>query len=398
MPVADTVWLSREASLKRLEEPCVYRRDRDDLYELTEDAFGFLERSVDGAPAAGADPEFLETCLAEGILVREPRPTREPGGPRRGPRIPASPPDLPSLRYLLVHLTRRCNLACAHCYLGEAQAVDLPLESLRTLLDDFEQGGGLRLLLSGGEPLLHPDFWKIDALLPSYDVRSVLLTNGTLIDDETAARLHTHEVQVSLDGTRAAHDTLRGDGSFDAAVAGLRAARRAGLEVSIASTVNALDLDDFDELAALADELDVWQWNIDVPSPAGRFAGRDDLWAPLDRAVPLLDHARPGGNHGGNDGHTCGAHLAAVLPDGAIVKCGLLADVHGGHADDGLQNAWRRLPHLQTATLDEPCRSCGMLESCRGGCRFRAGGLHSSRPDPVQCHRFGVLSATEGRP
>lgn len=383
VPLLSTVYLSPDVSLKRLESLYAYDRASDDLFELTDDAFAYLERARDGASVDDAEQEFLSTCLAEGILVEH-----EPA-PRRSP--PVAVGDRPSLRYLLVHLTRRCNLACRHCYLGEQAPVDLPVEQVRRLLIEFESGGGLRLLLSGGEPLMHPRFWEIDALLPQYDVRAVLLTNGTLIDRQTAARLHVHEVQVSLDGMEESHDQLRGEGSFAAALAGLRAAKAAGLQISVASTVSSLNLNDFDQLELLVHELDPWQWNIDVPARAGRLAERPGLQAPLAEAARVLDHAFASGSHGDNEGYLCGAHLAAVMPDGDVVRCGLLTEVRGGSVGDGLQKAWRALPHLHTSRLGEICRTCKALPECRGGCRFRAGGLLCEMPDPVQCHRFGIV-------
>jgi radical SAM protein with 4Fe4S-binding SPASM domain len=383
VPVAATVYLAPDVSLKRLETPCAYDRAADDLFELTDDAFAFLERALGGAPAADADPEFLAACLAEGILIEH-----DPGRRSDGRAAEAA---RPSLRYLLVHLTRRCNLACRHCYLGEAEAADLPVDQARPLIEEFAGGGGLRLLLSGGEPLMHPRFWEIDALLADVDVRAVLLTNGTLIDREVAERLHVHEVQVSLDGMEAAHDRLRGGGAFAAALAGLRAARAAGLQVSVATTVNRYNRRDFDELAALVRDLDAWQWNIDVPALSGRLGERPELLAPLAEAVRVQDHAFSSGSHGGDEGQLCGAHLAAVMPDGDLVKCGLLTDVRGGPIAGGLQAAWRALPHLPTTVLGDTCRACEALPTCRGGCRFRAGGLRCEAPDLVQCHRFGVV-------
>lgn len=383
---AVVVSLATDVSLKRLEAPCAYNRATDDLFQVNDDGFAFLERALAGAPAADADPEFLATCLAEGILVEA-----AAGAPARATAVTAVADAEPSLRYLLVHLTTRCNLRCGHCYLGDPAALDLPVELIAPLLDDFAGGGGLRLLLSGGEPLLHPRFHEINALLPDRDVRVVLLTNGTLLDRDTAARLNVHEVQVSLDGMEAAHDALRGTGSFAAALAGLRTAKAAGLQVSVASTVNALDVPDFDDLAELVHDLDVWQWTIDVPSDAGRFADRPDLHVPLGAAARVLHLSSPSGSHGDDEDYTCGAHLAAVMPDGAVCKCGLLPEVRGGNVRSGLQVAWRALPHQRTATLGEACRACAVLAECRGGCRYRAGGLLCEAPDPVQCYRFGVV-------
>jgi len=384
-----TVHLSPDVSLKRLEAPYLYHRGNDDLYEVSEEAFSFIERHRGHLPSRETEPEFLATCLEEGLLTRK--------KPTAGPGFRVGSGERPSLRYLLVHLTGRCNLRCAHCYAAEAGEDDLPFEALRRAFAEFEAGGGLRLLLSGGEPLLHRDFRRVDELLPGLNVRAVLLTNGTLLTPALARRLHVHEVQVSLDGMEESHDALRGPGSFSRARRGLDAAREAGLQVSVASTVNALNLRDFDRLAALVEALDVWQWTIDVPCPAGRMAGQTALEAPPAEAAGILERGFASGTHGDTFDYLCGAHLAAVMPDGRVGKCGLLPDEGGGRLDDGLTAAWRRIPHRTTASLGETCRSCRFLEDCHGGCRFRAGGAKSLAPDAIQCYRYGVLTATGRR-
>lgn len=384
-----TVYLSPDVSLKRLEAPYLYHRGRDDLYEVTEEAFSFIVRHRGHLPSQETEPEFLATCLEEGLFTWR-KPVAEP-------ELRVGAGERPSLRYLLVHLTGRCNLRCAHCYASEAGEDDLPFAALRRAFSEFEQGGGLRLLLSGGEPLLHPDFWRIDELLPGLNVRAVLLTNGTLLTAGLARRLHVHEVQVSLDGMQESHDALRGPGSFARAREGLEAAREAGLQVSVASTVNAFNLHDFDRLAALVEALDAWQWTIDVPCPAGRMARRPELAAPPLEAARVLDYGFASGTHGDTFDYLCGAHLAAVMPDGRVGKCGLLPDEGGGRLDDGLAAAWRLIPHGTTGSLGEPCRSCRVLEDCRGGCRFRAGGAKALAPDVIQCYRYGVMAATGRR-
>jgi radical SAM protein with 4Fe4S-binding SPASM domain len=225
----------------------------------------------------------------------------------------------------------------------------------------------------------------------------VLLTNGTLLTATLARRLHVHEVQVSLDGMEASHDALRGPGSFARARRGLEAAREAGLQVSVASTVNALNLGDFDRLATLVEALDAWQWTIDVPCRAGRMAGRPELDAPPAVAAEILERGFASGTHGDTFDYLCGAHLAAVMPDGRVGKCGLLPDEGGGRVDEGLAAAWRRIPQRTTGSLGATCRACRFLEDCRGGCRFRAGGAKSLAPDAIQCYRYGVPPATGRR-
>lgn len=372
------VYLSPDVSLKRLEANYVYNRATDDLYEVSEADFAFLQHCAAGATRDHIDEEFLSACLSEGVLEVTPA--------TRTRRTAEASRSLPSLRYLLVHLTWRCDLTCKHCLHGESRTDDLSVFRVRRMLEEFEAMGGLRLLLTGGEPLQYPHFWQLNEVLPSYDLRTVLMTNGAPLTPAAARRLHVQEVQVSLDGLESSHDALRGPGSFRAALAGLSAAREAGLTVSVASTVNALNVDEFDELASIVGEFDPWQWTIDVPAVAGRLAEHPDLQVDLPQAARALDLAMPATSHPGEGDWLCGAHLAAVLPDGSVVKCGLLTDVRGGTLDDGLQAAWEKLPHERVTSLAAPCSRCAYLEDCRGGCRFRARG---AGPDPVRCRRYG---------
>ncbi len=308
---------------------------------------------------------------------------------------PLHPSPRPSLRYLEVLLTDRCNLRCRHCYLGEAGSTDLSLSLLDRTLAEFAGLQGLRLLLSGGEPLLHPRFWEINQRLPRLPLRAVLLTNGTLVTPEAARRLAVREAQVSLDGMREGHDLLRGRGTFDLAVAGVRRLAEAGVAVSIATMIHRGNLEEFDELERLVRDLGAGAWTVDALCPAGRLAGQEGVAvAPGVAGRYLGKYGFGGGLHGSTPGQACGYHLAAVHPDGSVAKCGLFAEEAVGSVDEGLDRCWARVPH---PTLDElECyrvggSACSALADCRGGCRFRAleeGNILSR--DRYQCEARGM--------
>jgi len=313
-----------------------------------------------------------------------------------GVHPPVLPAPSPSLRYLEVLLTDRCNLRCRHCYLGEAGRNDLPLPLLDRALAEFGGMQGLRLLLSGGEPLLHPGFWELNQRLPAFPLRSVLLTNGTLVTREAAERLSVHEAQVSLDGLRAGHDSLRGRGSFDAAVAGIENLSRAGKAVSVATMIHSANLDEFPGLERLVRGLGVREWTVDALCLAGRLPGPGGVAvAPEVAGRYLGKYGFGGGMHGSSPGQACGAHLAAVHPDGRVAKCGLFAASPVGDLSEGLAACWGRVAHPSLAQLE--CSrvvegGCPHLSECRGGCRFRA--LEEGGPlarDRYQCESRGVL-------
>ena len=323
---------------------------------------------------------FVDFCLAEGLLVEAP--ARRPSLSRTRRRC------IPSLRYLLVHLTDRCTLRCKHCFIGPQTGTDLPFAEIVRLADEFAALQGLRFIVSGGEPLMHRHFWKLNERLPAYPFRSILLTNGTLLDREAARALRFHEVQVSLDGPQDAHDLLRGKGSFRRAIAALRHLAEAGVPISVASVVFAGNLERFDELEAILEEFPLRGWSIDVPCPAGAMADNPALLPDTARAAALMGRSYGGGFYGSSGGWACGAHLAAVMADGTIDKCGYFTGLRSGHVREGLAAAWADLPRWRLAELS--CR-CSHLAECRGGCRFRAqahGDLLG--PDPAMCHLRGV--------
>jgi len=282
----DWLALAPHAVLKRLETPALYDTRADELYELDEEGLRFLAGGPSRA-AAGRSPEtaaFVDYCLAEGLLV--------PAGAPTATAVPDTPPLTPSLRYLLVHLTDRCTLRCRHCFIGPQTGADLPFADLTRLADEFAALQGLRFIVSGGEPLMHRHFWRLNDRLPSYPFRSILLTNGTLLDKEAARTLRFHEVQVSLDGPQEAHDQLRGAGSFRRAIAALRLLAEAGVPISVASVVFAGNLERFDELESILREFPLRGWSIDVPCPAGSLADNPALLPDLS-LIHISEPTRP---------------------------------------------------------------------------------------------------------
>lgn len=376
--------LTRDCSLKLIEEPAVFNRATDELYFISDEAVPFLAACAEGAPTPDGDDaaQLVDFCLDEGIL--------EPVTAKIPRRLDLRQSPVPSLRYLLLHITDRCNLACAHCFQGApgASAEELDHTAIAAVLDEFEAMQGLRLMVSGGEPMLHPDFWELNADIADRDIRSILLSNGMKIDARTAAAINFNEVQVSIDGLGPSHDRLRGRGSFDRAVAAARALGAAGRQLSIATMIHAGNLGDFGLLEELVRGLGAREWSIDLPSLAGRLADNRELLVDPRQAGSLLNLAYGGAIHEPTAGYACGAHLMAVMANGAIARCGFYADTPVGTIADGLAGAWERIKRIPLGALE--C-DCEFLAECRGGCRFRAA-VHGGEfaVDPCQCYRYGV--------
>jgi MoaA/NifB/PqqE/SkfB family radical SAM enzyme len=135
----------------------------------------------------------------------------------------------------------RCNIACRHCFITCGPREDrVPLmtrERIEELLIEARTLGVKEFYFTGGEPMLHPEFFAIiERTLQEGPVH--VLTNGLLIDAAAAAQLrdlfararYSLELRVSLDGmTAEQNDPVRGRGTFARITAGLSELGRVGL-------------------------------------------------------------------------------------------------------------------------------------------------------------------------
>ncbi len=353
-------FLSDTCVLKWLEMPSVYNVITDELYELDKESFEFLKKCSSERGGCSENREFTDYCLEEGILVAN--------------RISGRRPLLvrlarPSLRYLELQITDRCNLKCRHCYIAEKGKHELAPADIEKILQEFEMMQGLRLLITGGEPLMHSSFKDINRMLPPFSFRKVLLTNGIMLKKEILEILNVHEIQISIDGLEGSHDLLRGKGTFRAALEAAENCLAKGFAVSVSTMVHPANLRDFDALEQLFRKMGIREWNVDVPSMAGRMKKNKNLYISPEEGGKYLSYGYGSGIHGGEPGFGCGLHLMAVSADGRGSKCTFYHDMPAGNISDGLAACWKKIAPVRLDALKCDCR---YLQQCRGGCRYRA--------------------------
>lgn len=132
-----------------------------------------------------------------------------------------------------LELTERCNLSCKFCY-NSQKPVDSPcvMEILQRLVEE----GVPEIVLTGGEPVLHPRFKDILRRCSPMFQKTMVQTNGTLIDDDVADLLEeneVYEVNISLHGSSMLHDALTmHESSHKDATAAIRRLIRRNVRVS----------------------------------------------------------------------------------------------------------------------------------------------------------------------
>ena len=187
-------------------------------------------------------------------------------------------PSENELRLVAWETTRNCNLSCVHCrasatcgpYTGE-----LETPGAYQLLDQIAEVGKPIVILTGGEPLLREDIFDITRYGTQLGLRMVMAPNGTLVTPAVAHEMKDAGIQrisISIDGSTAdQHDTFRGvPGAYTGAMDGINAAKNAGLEFQINTTITQLNRDQIPEILKLAEDIGAAALHIFLLVPTGR--------------------------------------------------------------------------------------------------------------------------------
>jgi radical SAM protein with 4Fe4S-binding SPASM domain len=197
-------------------------------------------------------------------------------------------------------ITAACNLRCVHCEAdaGRRAPAELSTEEALALAGDLALAGCRGVRLTGGEPLLRPDWPLLARRLTGFGVEVTLITNGLLLDGETLARAAdagVTGVAISLDGRREVHDALRLPAA--AGTSSRHAAARRALELVAASPLRAAAItqihrDNLADLQLLYEDLaglGVEVWQVQLAMPLGRLLRHRDAYLVRPADLPALE-------------------------------------------------------------------------------------------------------------
>lgn len=202
----------------------------------------------------------------------------------------------PVLRWLFFEITSRCNLRCKHCGSncsshGEALTVTDVRNTLKTLRSEHPV-----ICLTGGEPLLHPDFFEIANTVRDMGFLWGMTTNATMIDDRFALRLKESglsTVSVSLDGMESSHDSLRGQkGAWRLALRGIEALKNVGFEPQVTTVFHKNNFSDLEPLYSYLCKIGITAWRPINVEPIGRACESRDMLLEPEQLAALLSFIR----------------------------------------------------------------------------------------------------------
>ncbi len=337
------------------------------------------------------------------------------------------------------NITRRCNLACAHCYISAGSwhsgAEELPTKDCLRIVDQIlDANPSPMLILSGGEPLVRDDLETIAGHASAGGATVVVGTNGTGLTVERIASLKAAGVQgvaISIDSLDPRyHDRFRhGTGALRDTLAAVDRLTAARLDFIVQTTVTRGNRDELPELAAWAADRGAVSFNVYFLVETGRGEGmkgltpeeNDEVLAELllletkyrgrmmvrSKCQPqIMRHAweakratggtaaEPARPPTGGIGDSpllnyetrcpCGVHYCRITPEGKVTPCPYMPAVAGDLRESTFGEVWRgselfarlRAPERE---LGGKCGECEYGIVC-GGCRARA---YADTGDPL---------------
>lgn len=303
-------------------------------------------------------------------------------------------------------ITNECNLKCCHCIAdsGQNSNRELTLNEWYKIIDDLKENQVFLIDITGGEPLIHPNFFDILSYINSKQFKITLSTNGTLINKKTAKILKEMNVslaKVSLDGPDSlSHDKIRGvDGAFDNTINGILFLRENDIPVTIQSAISKLNYIYIDEMVNKCSKIGINGINFFTVVPGGRAEGLvkeifspEDFHAFLNKVIHLqkkhkkirilsespLHQILKNRQKKRSDTYVClaGKVMLFVKENGDAVPCPYFFEPVGNLLNNKLVEIWSNSVLLseirQFNLLDVECQKCHFSTQCFGGCRAAA--------------------------
>ncbi|HEY1946553.1 MAG TPA: radical SAM protein [Bryobacteraceae bacterium] len=211
-------------------------------------------------------------------------------------------PVLDTLPILILNPHNRCNCRCVMCDIWKTDtAQEISAEDLERHVADMERLRVEWVVFTGGEPLMHSDFFRLCRLLRQRNIRITVLSTGLLLKRYSQEIVeHVDDLIVSLDGPPEIHDRIRRvKGAFAALANGVQTILqlRPDFSVSVRSTVQKLNCVLLRETAAAARALGAKSISFlaaDVTStafnrPDGWLLPRQDEVTVTAKELPLLE-------------------------------------------------------------------------------------------------------------
>lgn len=330
------------------------------------------------------------------------------------------------------HITEACDQRCKHCYIFAEDTcksiASMSWEEMQQVVENCEDFGRTfdripYFYITGGDPILHPDFWRLMELLKEKDIPFTILGNPFHLTDDVCARLRDcgcDKYQMSIDGMRETHDWFRKPGSFAITLDKIATIKKADITAVIMTTVsdkNAEELPDIID-TVVQHGADVFAFGRYVPTSDEKDTGlspqeyrklldtcyqkykqyedagcetyfnrKDHLWTLYEYEEGLFHIPESAQRDVIYGGCNCGNCHLTILPDGTVYACRRVADSQVGNVfDDCLADLWLgAMENYREYERFSKCSKCKLLAWCRGCPAVAKGTSGSFYDEDPQC-------------
>ena len=311
------------------------------------------------------------------------------------------------------HITDDCDQRCKHCYIFSENTCkhldsmnwEQMQETFYNCLDFCEVHHRLPYFyITGGDPILHPDFWHLLGLLKQYGIPFTILGNPFHLNDAVCQRLKNYgceKYQLSIDGLRETHDWFRKPGSFDTTLEKIGCINRAGIRSVVMTTVSGKNIDEVPGIidAVVGAGANVFAFARYCPTSEEKDTGiaplryrqllsdcdkkfkeyeaagcstyfnkKDHLWTLYEYETGMFkipEGVEDGIIYGGCN---CGNCHLTILPTGDVYACRRVQNSKVGNVfEDRLADVWVcQMEQYRDYTRFAKCSKCELLAFCRG--------------------------------
>jgi radical SAM protein with 4Fe4S-binding SPASM domain len=294
-------------------------------------------------------------------------------------------------------LTEACNLNCGYCIRGKKNSLFIKLEDYvycfqkNNFTDD-------QILLTGGEPMLHPQFIEILKFTLNRAKCVAVNTNGTINKFDKLPYDQRLHIQISLDGTKDVHDMIRSAGSFEQTWNNIKIVDNQGINYNISTVVNATNFAFLGDLIPYLHSLTNMQyWKVEPQLPFGcgkteQCIGRQQWNELVDYLIEnspfklkikkLFDFSLIKNisedmlqDYGKRCLHNCGTckKKVYIYPDLSVYPCTCLKNYKLGNLGNAdlitiLEGDQAKKFSKYEVLPESACVKCKYLPICNGGC------------------------------
>lgn len=285
-----------------------------------------------------------------------------------------------------LEITYRCTEKCRHCYLDDegnhCKVDELTFDEYKKVVDELYDMGCMNILVTGGEPTLHPDFLKICRYIVDKGILLDVFTNALHIPDdmfEALCDMHLNCISFSLyGGSPEFHDYItQVPGSFHKTLHNILKFKAAGLDLYVKTILFKDKYDEWLKLDALSQRLNfrlntaTFLLSTREKEDRCHMMQTDDEYRQYLRLVRSRErgpHLVPRRNV---ESYICtaGRSSLAITANGDVRPCASVPYVLGNVRTDHLKDIWESeklmiFYQFKYTDLDTACKDCKYSNHC----------------------------------